>query len=55
MNPNEGQRLPVRRGEARAKASSFGGVLISTLIMGFALVMITVFASLILLGKNLIK
>jgi hypothetical protein len=55
MNPNKGQRLPVRRGESRAEVSSFGGVLISTLVMGFALAMITVFASLTLLGKNLLK
>ena len=55
MNPKECQGLPVSRGESGANVSSFGGVLISTLIMGFALVIITIFASFTLLGKNLIK
>ena len=55
MNPKECQRLPVSCCESGANVSSFGGVLISTMIMGFALVIITVFASFTLIGKNLIK
>jgi hypothetical protein len=55
MNPKECQRLPVSRCESGANVSSFGDVLISTVIMGFALAIITVFASFTLLGKNLIK
>jgi hypothetical protein len=55
MNLREYQRLQVSRGEPGASVSSFGGMIISTVIMGFALIIITIFASLTLLDKNLIK
>jgi hypothetical protein len=55
MDLKEYQRLQVNRFETRASVSSFGGVLISTMIMGLALIIITIFASFALLNKNLIK
>jgi hypothetical protein len=55
MNPQECQRLQVGRCESGARVSSFGGILVSTIIMGFALLIITIFASFTLLDKNLIK
>ena len=55
MNLKERQGLQVSRSEPGGSVSSFGGILISTLIMGFALLIITIFASLTLLDKNLIK
>jgi hypothetical protein len=55
MNLKECQRLQVSRLEPGASVSSFGGILISTVIMGFALIIITIFASFALLDKNLIK
>jgi hypothetical protein len=55
MNPQECRRLQVGRGESGAIVSSFGGILVSTIIMGFALIIITIFASFTLLDKNIIK
>ncbi len=55
MNPPEWQRLQVGRWESGVKVSSFGSILVSTIIMGFALIIITVIASFTLLDKNLIK
>jgi hypothetical protein len=55
MNLKEYQGLQVSRLEPRGNVSSFGGILISTIIMGFALLIITIFASFALLDKNLIK
>ena len=44
MNLKEGQRLQVSRFESGASFSSFGGILISTIIVGLALVIITIIA-----------
>jgi hypothetical protein len=55
MNPKACQGLRASRGEARAQVSSVGDVLLSTMIMGCALLVITVLASWALLVKNLIK
>jgi hypothetical protein len=55
MNLKECQRLQVSRLEPGASVSSFGGILISTVIMGFALIIITILASFALLDKILIK
>jgi hypothetical protein len=55
MNPKACQGLPARRGEGRAQVSSVGDVLLSTMIMGCALLIITVLASWALLANNLIE
>jgi hypothetical protein len=55
MNLKECQRLQVRRLEPGGSVSSFGGIFISSIIMGFALIIITIFASFTLLDKNVIK
>jgi hypothetical protein len=55
MNLQEYQRLHVSRWESGVSVSSFGNILISTIILGFALIMITIFASFALLIKNFIK
>jgi hypothetical protein len=55
MNLKECQRFSVSRFEPRAGASSFGGILLSVVIMGIALIVITIFASFALFDKNLIK
>ncbi len=55
MNLKEYQRLQVSRFESRAGVSGFGGILLSTLIVGFALIVITIFASFALLDRNLLK
>lgn len=55
MNLKERQRLQVSRCESAASINSFGGILISTIIVGFALIIITIFASFALLDKNIIK
>jgi hypothetical protein len=55
MNLQEYQRLQVSRWDSRVSVSSFGSILISTIIVGFALIMITIFASFALLIKNIIK
>jgi hypothetical protein len=55
MNLKECQRLQVSRSEPGGSVSSFGGILISTIIMGFALIIITIFASFTVLDKTLIK
>jgi len=55
MNLKACQRLQVSRFESGAEVNSFGGVLISTMIVGFALIIITVFASFSLLGKYPLK
>jgi len=55
MNLKEYQRLQVGFFESKARVNSFGGILISTIIVGFALIIITIFASFALLVKNIIK
>jgi len=55
MNLKQCQRFQVSGFEPGGSVSSFGGVLISTIIMGFVLIIITIFASFALLDKNLIK
>ncbi len=55
MNHLELQRLQVGRCEFGGGVSSFGSMLVSTIIMGFALIIITIIASFALLDKNLIK
>ena len=55
MHLKEGQKLQVRRFESGARVSGLGTLLISTIIMGFALIIITTVASVLLLIKNLIK
>jgi hypothetical protein len=55
MNLKEYQRLHVSRFEPRAGVSSFGGILLSTIIMGFALIVISIFASCELLNINYFK
>jgi hypothetical protein len=55
MNLQEYQRLQVSRWDSGVTVSSFGSILISTIIVGVALVMITIFASFALLIKNIIK
>jgi hypothetical protein len=55
MNPQEYQSLQVSRWDSRVSVSSFGNVLISAIIVGFALLMITIFASFALITKNIIK
>jgi hypothetical protein len=52
MNLTEYQRLQLSRFEPRAGASSFGGVLLSTIIVGCALIVIAIFASFSLFGKK---
>jgi hypothetical protein len=51
MNLKECQRLQVCRFKSGASVSSVAGILVSTIIVGFALVIITVFASFALLVK----
>jgi hypothetical protein len=55
MNLKEYQRLHVSRFEPKTEVSSFGAVLISAFIVGFALIIITIFASFALFNKLLIK
>jgi len=55
MNLSECQRLQVSRCESGVRAISFGGILISTMIVGFALIMITIYASFACFFKNFIK
>jgi hypothetical protein len=55
MNLQEFQSLQMSRWDSRVSVSSFGNILISTIIVGFALIMITIFASFSLLIKNIIK
>jgi len=55
MDLKECQRLQVSRSEPGGSVSSFGSIFISTIIMGFALIIITIFASFALFDKNLIK
>ena len=55
MNLKEYQRLHVSRFEPNADVSSFGGILLSTIIVGFALIVIAIFASFALLNNNFIK
>jgi hypothetical protein len=49
------QGLHVRRFASGAGVSSFGGMLLSTMIVGLALIIITILASFSLIGKQLIK
>jgi hypothetical protein len=51
MNLKECQRLQVCRFKSGTSVSSVAGILVSTIIVGFALVIITVFASFALLVK----
>jgi hypothetical protein len=51
MNPKECQGLQVCRFKSEASVSSVAGILVSTIIVGFALVFITVFASFAFLVK----
>jgi len=55
VNLPESQRLHVSRCESGVSVISFGGILISTMIVGFALIMITIYASFALFIKNLVK
>jgi hypothetical protein len=55
MNLTEYQRLQLNRFEPGAGVNSFGGILLSTLIVGFALIVIAIFASFSLCGKIRIK
>ena len=55
MNLQKFQGLQVSRWDSRVSVSSFGNILISAIIVGFALIMITIFASFALLIKNIIK
>jgi hypothetical protein len=55
MEIKEMQRLQVGHLASGADASNFGSVLISTIIVGFALIIIGIFASFALLIKNTIK
>ena len=55
MNPQEIHRIKVGHSLPEACVSNFGSVLVSTIIVGFALVIITIFASFALLIKNSIK
>jgi len=55
MNLTEYQRFHVSRFEPRAGVDSFGGIILSTLIVGFALIVIAIFASFSLFNKNFIK
>jgi hypothetical protein len=55
MNLKEFQQLQVTRFEPKAEVSSFGGILISAFIVGFALIIITIIASFSLFSKNIFK
>ena len=55
MHLKEYQRLQVGYFESKENVNSFGGILISTIIVGVALIIITIFASFALLGKYIIK
>jgi len=55
MNLKECQRLQIGCFESKLSVNSFGGILISTIIVGFALIIITIFASFALLVKNIIE
>jgi hypothetical protein len=55
MNLEKCQRLQVYHYKPEAGISSVAGILISTIIMGFALVIITVYASIALLVNHNIK
>ncbi len=55
MNLTEYQRFQVSRFEPRAGVDSFGGIILSTIIVGFALIVIAIFASFSLFDKNFIK
>jgi hypothetical protein len=55
MNLQEYQRFHVNRFEANADVSSFGGILLSTIIVGFALIVIAIYASFSLFDKNFVK
>ena len=48
MNLKACQGLQFSRSESGARVSSFGGMLISTMIVGFALIIITILAILLL-------
>jgi len=54
MHLKESQRLQVSRFESEARVICLGYMFISTVITGFALI-ITTFASVVLLFKNLLK
>ena len=47
MNLKERQGLQVGRSDPGGSVSSFGGILISTIIMGFTLLIITIFRKII--------
>jgi hypothetical protein len=55
MHLKECQRFYLSRSESRARVSGLGSILISTVIMGLALLIITTFASVALLFKQFIK
>ncbi|MGA9754869.1 MAG: hypothetical protein WBV23_06970 [Desulfobaccales bacterium] len=55
MNLQEVRRIQVGHSLPEACVSNFGSVLISAIIVGFALIIITIFASFELLVKNSIK
>jgi hypothetical protein len=55
MNPQEIRRFQVGHSIPEACVSNFGGVLVSTIIVGFALIIISIFASFELLIKNSVK
>ena len=55
MNLTEYQRFHVSRFEPKAGVNSFGGIILSTIIVGFALIVVAIFASCSLFGKNFMK
>jgi hypothetical protein len=55
MNLKGYQSFQVSRFEPNAVVSSFGGILLSTIIVGFALILIAIYASFSLFDKNYLK